>query len=77
MAQTRPQTRDERGTLLAVFSASYGLGSNKYAEMRTFIYGLRICREMNYLAIQIECDSHIVVDWFCKPNCMCWRLEDE
>lgn len=69
--------RDERGGLLAVFCVSYGLGFSSYAELRTLIDGVRICSEMNYLAIQIECDSRTAVDWVCNCTCTFWRLRDE
>ncbi|XP_057976044.1 uncharacterized protein LOC131163466 [Malania oleifera] len=68
--------RDCSGTFLDAYSSFFGFGSNNKAELRALMEGVRMCKEMSYMNVEIECDSKVVVYWVCSRRCMVWYLWD-
>ena len=68
--------RDNCGRLCMAYSVHLGIGSNNFAEMRSLLEGVRRCHQMGFYKVEIESDSHILVNWIIKGECNIWYLED-
>ncbi|KAG6673010.1 hypothetical protein I3842_16G088800 [Carya illinoinensis] len=68
--------RDVGGSFIFGFSKFFGTCSNKEAELRAVVEGIKICKQMGYNHIDIECDSVVVVDWITSRKCSVWYLWD-
>ncbi|KAF5477339.1 hypothetical protein F2P56_003988 [Juglans regia] len=69
--------RDSNGRFVAVFVAFLGQGTNNLVELRALLAGLKLCRELGFMNIEIECDSQVVVDWVTARKARSGNVEEE
>ncbi|XP_042959541.1 uncharacterized protein LOC122294687 [Carya illinoinensis] len=68
--------RDSGGKIVYGFSKHFGNASSVEAELRALLEGVKLCQNLGYTAIDIECDSIILVNWTRKQKCTAWYLWD-
>ncbi|XP_040998127.1 uncharacterized protein LOC121244159 [Juglans microcarpa x Juglans regia] len=68
--------RDDEGRLKLVFSIGLGHGTNNSVEPMALLHGLRYCRELGLVQLEMELDALLVVHWLEKKLCGIWYLEE-
>ena len=55
--------RDHNGGRISGFSKAIGIATSVEAELWALRDGLKICSSLNLLAVEIELDAKVVMDW--------------
>ncbi|XP_041026880.1 uncharacterized protein LOC121267069 [Juglans microcarpa x Juglans regia] len=65
-----------QGALLLAFSMNLGYGNSIYAELRALVEGVKHCKNINFVAVDIEMDSKVTLSWLKNNRCGIWYLEE-
>lgn len=58
--------RDIHGRFQMAYSVHLGQGFNNFVEMRNLLEGVWRCHQMGFSMVEIEKDSHILVNWIIR-----------
>lgn len=67
---------NHEGRFVFAISKFFGSYTNNEVELRAIVEGIKICRQLGYCFIDIECDSLIMLSWLMNRVCTMWYLWD-
>ncbi|XP_035545570.1 uncharacterized protein LOC118348292 [Juglans regia] len=68
--------RNNQGHLVHAFNSYIGFGSNNRVELLALLRGLKACKNLGIIFVEIELDSQVVISWWNRRRCGIWYLED-
>lgn len=61
--------RDDQNRFRVTFSKKLADGTNKSAKILALIYGVKLCKRLEFKQISIKIDYELVVGWIPKKIC--------